>query len=67
MIHRPENPPEWKDVSTLLPYKANRPCAKCGNKKARTDYRSIRNIMLRTCVNCGNVWEELPLDTKGGE
>jgi len=36
------------------------PCSKCGETHANTVLRN--GVMVRGCNNCGNVWNERPLD-----
>jgi len=46
-------------------------CPKCGAMGAHTSFRKadtfIRESMVRTCVRCGYIWFEKPLDTNEEE
>lgn len=42
-------------------YDENRTCPKC-NAKANTRYDNKINQIIRTCILCGYVWREQPLD-----
>ena len=55
-------------------YAQNRACPKCGDRRVKTsyiDYREALSLVMvkhvkgkikRTCVRCGYVWIEEPLD-----
>lgn len=49
-----------------------RPCAKCGNRSARSrwfakDAQTGQEGIDRQCDRCGFVWTEAPLDAAEGE
>lgn len=52
-------------------YKKDNPCAKCGNTLNKTnlviDPMRGGMAMMRTCPNCGNIWQERPLDSVEGD
>ena len=41
----------------------NKKCLKCGSS-ANTKYNKNLDVMVRTCILCGFVWEEEPLNSK---
>ena len=53
----------------MEPYKSDVYCVKCNVAVRAVLYMKDRDLMLRTCSNCGFTWHELPLDSdeKGGD
>lgn len=52
---------------SLQPYNPNAKCAACGSTDIATSLckghaMHTQPLMHRTCRNCGNAWDETPLD-----